>query len=159
MRPRKKLDFSRRGLRTGRAPVEGVKDERPLGDTMTLTTANTADFDFDNNCLNVPCHAILASGRIVSDIDWKVISDDSSEPHKRVARARLTAAGITNPGDWVLAAVRSEDLSYYDEYEGKWEFYYETHYIVIPRSVVDEWEVDFRYEDAAAAAGFAEYMA
>jgi hypothetical protein len=130
---------------------------------MTISSAQLADFDISIAQVgyDLPRHAVCETGVIVNGLDWDVLHgrDGEMDGHEAHALRNLQARGISNPDEWVVVASYYEDMTEWSDVECKWEFYGETHVLVVPRDVADGARVRFTYEDKAADAGYEEYAA
>lgn len=131
---------------------------------MALTSAQLVDFSdsiSDNGC-ELPKHAILDHGVIVDGLDLDILDfmqGDELGIHELQALRNLQARGVTDPADWVVVGSWYEDMTHFCDYENKWELGGTMHVLMVPRSEVEGYQVDFTNEDKAAKAGYVEYAA
>ena len=96
----------------------------------------------------------MAEVHVVTD-DWFYLKDCGWNP---CFPNRIPADALANPEDWEIVDMIYDDLTHFCEFERKWEYMGETHYLIArlaPHEKPEFWE----FEDRAAALGFKEYAA
>jgi len=104
--------------------------------TAAEIIANLAEGELTAAGKTVGLRRIPATAKVVDSFDLRLAAEGGHD--QRWARTRLADAGIADPSEWTVLATSFRDETYFDHFDGKWEYCSTDYAILVPNEVVAE---------------------
>ena len=127
--------------------------------THAEIVANLVEGELTAAGKTVGLRRIPATAKVVDSFDLHLANEEGDD--KKYGLARLAHAGIADPSEWTVLAVSHRDESYFDHFDGKWDYCYTDYAVVAPTDLVAEIVADTFVTPPewvqAVKAGYGEY--